>query len=71
METASVSKVLRLFNRLSKPEQLEIADKIEKQTFKERLKLKNRFAYGVDIADDDIIPEVHIVRNSSERAGLL
>jgi len=71
METATASKVLRLFNKLSKAEQLEIADKIEKQTFKERLKQMNKFARGVDTADDDIIPEVHTLRNGSERFGLL
>lgn len=70
METATVSKVLRLFNKLSKPEQLEIADKIEKQTFNERLKLRNKFT-RVDMADDDIIPEIHSTRNSTEKFGLL
>jgi hypothetical protein len=71
METATVSKVLRLFNKLSKPEQLEIADKIGEQTFKERLKQMSKSARGVDMADDDIIPETHTVRNSNERFGLL
>jgi len=62
METASVSKVLQLFNMLSKPEQLEIVDKIEKQTFKERWKLMDESLPDVDISEEEIMQEIRAVR---------
>ena len=62
METVSVSKVLQLFNLLSKPDQLEVAKKIEKQTFEERWKLMDQSLPDVDISNEEIMHEVRAVR---------
>ncbi|MDB5088756.1 MAG: hypothetical protein JWR09_2750 [Mucilaginibacter sp.] len=62
METVSVNKVLQLFNMLSKSEQLEIADKIDKQTFKERWQLMDKLLPNSDISEEEIMQEVRAVR---------
>jgi hypothetical protein len=62
METASVSKVLQLFNMLSKSEQLEIADKIDKQTFKDRWQTIDNSLPEVHISEEDIMQEVRAIR---------
>jgi hypothetical protein len=62
METASVDKVLRLFYTLSKSEQLEIAEKIDKETFEERWLLAEAKLPDVDMSDEDIMKEVRAVR---------
>jgi hypothetical protein len=62
METASVDKVLRLFYTLSKSEQLEIAEKIDKETFEERWLLADAKLPDVDMSDEDIMKEVRAVR---------
>jgi len=62
METVSVSKVLQLFNMLSKPEQLEIADQIEKQTFRERWQKIDKSLPDSDLSEEDIMREVRAVR---------
>ena len=62
MATASVSKVLQLFNLLSKPEQLEIADKIDKQMFKDRWQLADSSLPDVDFSEEEIMNEVRAVR---------
>jgi len=69
METANISKVLRLFSKLSKPEQLDLVEKIEKLTFKDRRKLMNNFRR--DVTDDNGVREIRTLRYSSERFGLL
>ncbi|MES2110287.1 MAG: hypothetical protein V4577_16130 [Bacteroidota bacterium] len=66
METVSVSKVLQLFNLLSKPDQLEVANKIEKQTFEERWKLMDQSLPDVDISNEEIMHEVRAVRYSDK-----
>jgi hypothetical protein len=62
METVSVSKVLQLFNMLSKPEQLEIADQIEKQTFKERWQIMDKSLPDSNLSEEDIVQEVRAIR---------
>lgn len=66
METASVSKVLQLFNMLSKSEQLEIADKIDKQTFKERWQTMDKSLPDANIFDEEVIQEVRAIRYGSK-----
>jgi len=66
METVSVSKVLQLFNLLSKPDQLEVANKIEKQTFEERWKLMDQSLPDADISNEEIMHEVRAVRYSDK-----
>lgn len=62
MEIASVSKVLQLFNMLSKSEQLEIAEKIGKKTFKERWILMDELLPNVEISEEEVMNEVRAVR---------
>jgi len=66
MEAVSANKVLQLFNMLSKPDQLEIVDKIEKQTFKERWKLMDESLPDVEISEEEIMEEVKAVRYGSK-----
>jgi hypothetical protein len=68
METVSISQVLQLFSRLSKPEQLEIADRINKQTFEERWKLTDGLLPDAEFSDDDIMKEVSAVRYGNKKA---
>ncbi len=67
METASVNKVLQLFNKLSKPEQLEIADKIVKQTFEDRWKILDSNLPNMDFSEDEIMDEVRAVRYDNKK----
>jgi hypothetical protein len=62
METASVDKVLQLFNKLSKSQQLEIADRIDEQTFEARWTLADRSLPTSGMSDEDIMNEVRAVR---------
>jgi hypothetical protein len=66
METASVSKVLQLFNMLSKSEQIEIADKIDQQTFKERWQILDKLLPDSNISEEDIMHEVRAIRYGSK-----
>jgi len=65
METAGISKVLQLFNMLSKSEQLAVADKINMQTFEERWQLADNSLPNSDFGEDDIMKEVRAVRYGS------
>ena len=67
METTSINKVLQLFNTLSKPEQLEIAERIDQQTFKDRWQLADNTLPDVNISDDNIMNEVRAVRYGSKK----
>jgi hypothetical protein len=67
METASINKVLQLFNMLSKPEQLEIAERIDKQTFEDRWKLMDTTLPDVEFSEEDIMNEVRTVRYGSKK----
>jgi len=69
MEAASVNEVLQLFNMLSKPEQLEIADKINKQTFKERWMLMDALLPNVEMSEEEIMEEVRAVRYGGKVTG--
>ena len=68
MATASINKVLQLFNMLSKPEQLEIADRIDKQTFSDRWSLANNSLPDADLSEEEIMNEVRAVRYGSKKA---
>jgi hypothetical protein len=67
MATASINKVLQLFNMLSKPEQLEIADKIDKQTFKDRWQLADSSLPNVNFSEEEIMNEVRAVRYGEKK----
>lgn len=68
MATASINKVLQLFNMLSKPEQLEIADRIDEQTFADRWQLVNNSLPGISLSEEDIMNEVRAVRYGGKKA---
>lgn len=68
MAIASINKVLQLFNMLSKPEQLEIADRIDKQTFNDRWSLANNSLPNADFSEEEIMNEVRSVRYGSKKA---
>jgi len=68
MATASINKVLQLFNMLSKPEQLEIADRIDKQTFNDRWLLANTSLPDIDLSEEEIMNEVRAVRYGNKEA---
>ena len=67
METASVNKVLQLFNMLSKSDQLEIAERIDMQTFEGRWQLADHSLPNVELTDDDIMNEVRAIRYGSKK----
>ena len=67
METAGVNKVLQLFNMLSKSDQLKIADRIDKETFKERWLLLDNTLPNTEISDEDIMKEVRAIRYGSKK----
>jgi hypothetical protein len=67
METVSVNRILELFNRLSKSEQLEIADKIDKQTFKDRWQLLDKTLPDVEFSEEEIMNEVRAVRYGNKK----
>ena len=62
METVNIDRVFQLFNLLSKSEQLEVADRIDKQTFKERWKLIDNKLPNVQISEEEIMDEIRAVR---------
>lgn len=67
METSSINKVLQLFNLLSKPEQLEIADRIDKQTFMDRWQLIDGELPDVIFSDEEIMNEIRAVRYGDKK----
>jgi hypothetical protein len=67
METASVNKVLQLFNMLSKSEQLEIADRIDKFTFEERWQIIDNALPNSELSEDDIMKEVRAIRYGDKK----
>jgi hypothetical protein len=67
METASINKVLQLFNMLSKSDQLKIADSIDKQTFEARWLLLDNTLPNTEISDEDIMKEVRAIRYGSKK----
>ncbi len=66
MEIASVNNVLRLFSRLTKLEQFEVAEKINNQTFEERWTLIDTGLPDLNISEDEIIKELRAVRYGKE-----
>jgi hypothetical protein len=67
METASVNKVLQLFNMLSKSEQLAVADKIEMQTFEKRWQIADDLLPDSGFDEDDVMEEVKAVRYGNKK----
>lgn len=67
METASVDQVLQLFYTLSKCEQLEVAERIDKQTFEERWLSADAELPDADMSEEDIMKEVRAVRYSYKK----
>ncbi|HVS91025.1 MAG TPA: hypothetical protein VHE59_03270 [Mucilaginibacter sp.] len=67
METAGVNQILTLFNRLSKKEQLAIADQIDKQTFAERWRQIDAQLPDVKFSDEEIMNEVRAVRHERKK----
>jgi hypothetical protein len=65
MTTASM-KILDLFNQLSKKEQLEVADKIDKKTFDDRWQLIDAELPDTTFSDEEIMNEVRAVRYGSK-----
>jgi len=66
METASKAKVLQLFNKLSKPEQLAVFEQISEQTFAQRWNLMDSELPDADITEEEIMEEVRAVRYGSK-----
>jgi hypothetical protein len=67
METASINKVLQLFNMLSKSEQLAVADKIDMQTFEERWQLVDKSLPNSGFNEDEIMKEVRAIRYGNKK----
>jgi len=67
METASVNKVLQLFNMLSKSEQLAVADKIDMQTFEKRWQIADDLLPDSGFDEDDVMEEVKAVRYGNKK----
>lgn len=68
METIKLNKFLQLFNQLSRPEQLAVADKISEQTFAQRWNLMDAQLPDKDLTEDEIMEEVRAVRYGSKKA---
>jgi len=68
METVSMNQVLRLFNMLPKAAQLEIAEQINEQTFKERWRLMDKQMPELSISEEEIMDEVRAVRYGNKKA---
>ena len=62
METVNKAKVLQLFSKLSKPEQLAVFEQISEQTFAQRWNLMDTELPDSDISEDEIMEEVRAVR---------
>jgi len=67
METASINKVLQLFNMLSKSEQAEVAEKIAMQTFEERWQIADNSLPDSGFGEDDIMKEVRAIRYAGKK----
>ena len=63
METASIDQVLRLFEMLSKADQLKIAEQINEQTFKQRWRLTDKQLPDISISEEEIMDEVRAIRS--------
>jgi 16S rRNA A1518/A1519 N6-dimethyltransferase RsmA/KsgA/DIM1 with predicted DNA glycosylase/AP lyase activity len=67
MQTADKIKVLQLFNKLSKPEQVDVFEKISEQTFSQRWKMIDTELPNANISEEDIMEEVRAVRYGSKK----
>ena len=63
METACIDQVLRLFEMLSKADQLKIAEQINEQTFKQRWRLTDKQLPDISISEEEIMDEVRAIRS--------
>jgi hypothetical protein len=68
METIKLNRFLQLFNKLSPPEQLAVADRISEQTLADRWKIFDSELPDTQISDDDIMDEVRAVRYGNKKA---
>ena len=68
METVSINKILQLFNRLPKADQLEIAERINKQTFEERWQSLDNQMPNSMLSEEEIMTEVRAVRYDNKKA---
>jgi hypothetical protein len=62
MKTAAINQFLELFNQFSRTEQLEIADKIDQQTFEKRWQIIDSQLPDAGLSQEDIMKEVRAVR---------
>jgi hypothetical protein len=67
MQTADKTRVLQLFNKLSKPEQLDVFEQISERTFAERWKIIDAELPDSKISEDDIMEEVRAIRYAGKK----
>lgn len=66
-EKLSVPRFMTLFRKLSRADQLKIADRISRQTFAERWKILDAEMPDVRIGDDKIIEELTTFRHGKKK----
>jgi hypothetical protein len=59
--------VLQLFNKLSKPEQIDVFEQISEQTFTQRWKMIEAELPDSEISEDDIMEEVRAIRYGTQK----
>jgi hypothetical protein len=62
MEAVNKTKVLQLFNKLSKPEQIAVFEQISTLTFKQRWEIVDAELPDSEITEEEIMDEVRSVR---------
>lgn len=62
MEAVNKTKVLQLFNKLSKPEQIAVFEQISTQTFAQRWSLADDELPDSKMTEEEIMQEVRAVR---------
>lgn len=67
METVSINKLLELFNQLSRPEQLKVAEKISMHTFNDSWDKLDKELPDVELSEQDILTEIRDVRYGPEK----
>lgn len=67
VEASNVNTILRLFRQLTRSEKITVAEKIGKQTFKDRWKQMDESLPDEKVSDEDILKEVLAVRHGKKR----
>jgi len=67
MQTADKTKVLQLFSKLSKPEQVDVFEQISEQTFTQRWKMIDAELPDSEISEEEIMEEVRAVRYGNKK----